>query len=360
MAARELRWGVVGAGWIAGVFVDDILAPRVSGPAKHILGAVGTASSVEKVEKFIDTHWKGVGERPKALGSYQEVYDSSDIDIVYVATPHSLHKQNCLDAINAGKHVLCEKPFTINSKEAEEVVAAAKAKGVFLMEGVWTRFFPLVIALEKKIQEGVIGRVWRSVIQIGLGADWDSLPEGHRLRDPALGGGALLDLCIYPISYSSVIMGGGKFGEEHPEIKVTSSMDIVNGVDEANVVTLQYKNPENNPQTAVCISTVLADSPPDFGRIEGKKGTITLYTKLGPSCPTSFRVKIGKREEEDFNFEHPEGTFGFIYEADAIAQDIFAGRTESERMPLAETLRVMRLMDQVRAQNGLVYPQDKE
>lgn len=139
MAGSELRWGVVGTGWIAGMFVGDILAPRASGPAKHILGAAGTTSSVEKAEKFIDAHWKGDGQRPKAYASYQEVYDSPDIDVIYIATPHSLHKQNCLDAIKAGKHVLCEKPFTINSKEAEEVVAAAKAKGVFLMEGenIW-------------------------------------------------------------------------------------------------------------------------------------------------------------------------------------------------------------------------------
>ncbi|KAH7163485.1 hypothetical protein B0J13DRAFT_492135 [Dactylonectria estremocensis] len=359
MSGSELRWGVVGTGWIAGMFVNDILAPRASGPAKHVLGAAGTTSSIEKAEKFIDAHWKGDGQRPKAYGSYQEVYDAPDIDIIYIATPHSLHKQNCLDAIKAGKHVLCEKPFTINSKEGEEVVAAAKAKGVFLMEAVWTRFFPLTIELEKKIQEGAIGRVWRSIIQIGFGGDWDALPASSRLKDPALGGGALLDLCVYPISYSSLIFGRGQRGEDHPEVKVTSSMDIANGADEADVVTLQYKTPDNHSQTAVCIATVLANSPRDFGRIEGKEGSITLYTELGPSCPTGFRVTNAKGEEEDFPFTHAEGTFGFIYEADAVAQDIFAGRTESARMPLAETLRVMRLLDQIRGQNGLVYPQDQ-
>jgi dihydrodiol dehydrogenase / D-xylose 1-dehydrogenase (NADP) len=144
-SSSELRWGVIGTGWIADMFVKDILAPRTSGPAKHILASVGASSSIEKSEKFIDDHWKGEGQRPKAFGSYQEVYDYPEADIVYIATPHTLHKQNCLDAIKAGKHVLCEKPFTINSKEAEEVVAAAKAKGVFLMEGMnhhspyWTK-----------------------------------------------------------------------------------------------------------------------------------------------------------------------------------------------------------------------------
>lgn len=136
MANSTLRWGVIGTGWIADMFVKDILAPRPSGLAKHVLAAVGTSSSIAKSEKFIEHHWKGDGQLPKAFGSYQEVYDSPDLDIVYIATPHTLHRQNCLDAIAAGKHVLCEKPFTINAKEAEEVVAAAKAKGVFLMEGM--------------------------------------------------------------------------------------------------------------------------------------------------------------------------------------------------------------------------------
>lgn len=135
-------------------------------------------------------------------------------------------------------------------------------------------------------------------------------------------------------------------------------MDIVDGVDETSTVIIQYQTADNRPQTAVCLSTVVANSQPDFGRIQGKNGAITLYTELGPSCPTGFRVKNAKGEEEDFRFNHPEGTFGFIYEADAVAQDILAGRKENERMPLSETLRIMRLMDQIRAQNGLVYPQD--
>lgn len=215
----------------------------------------------------------------------------------------------------------------------------------------------MLIELEKQIQSGVIGHVWRSVVEIGLGAPWDDFPKTHRLKDPALGGGALLDLGIYTLTYSSVIMGRGLYGDEHPKYKVTSSMDIVDGVDETTTVTLQYKTPDGRPQTAVCLPTVLADSQSDFGRIQGNKGTITLYTKHGPSCPTGFRVKNGS-DEKDFHFEHPEGTSGFIYEADAVAEDILAGRTENSRMPLSETLRVMRLMDQIRAQNDLVYPQD--
>lgn len=136
MAIPELRWGIVGTGWIASMFVADLLVPREDGPAKHIITAVGTSSSIEKGQKFVKDFWKdSTMPHPKVLASYEEVYDSPEVDVVYIATPHSLHAQNCLDAIKAGKNVLCEKPFTINSKQAEEVIAAAKAKGVFLMEG---------------------------------------------------------------------------------------------------------------------------------------------------------------------------------------------------------------------------------
>lgn len=136
MAPPELRWGVVGTGWIPFRFVADLAKPRENGSAKHKVTAIGTSSNIESVHELIEPLWQDPeAPRPQAYASYQEVYDSPDVDIVYVATPRPLCMQNCLDAIKAGKHVLCEMPFTINSKEAQAVVDAAKARGVFLMEG---------------------------------------------------------------------------------------------------------------------------------------------------------------------------------------------------------------------------------
>lgn len=141
MAVPVLRWGIVGTGWIADMFIADLLTPREGGTAKHIITAIGSSTSVAKAQSFVDKNWRDSKvPHPKLYGSYQEVYNAPEVDIVYIATPHSLHAQNCLDSIKSGKHVLCEKPFTINAAEAEEVVAAAKAKGVFLMEGKLTRY----------------------------------------------------------------------------------------------------------------------------------------------------------------------------------------------------------------------------
>ncbi|KAH7112926.1 hypothetical protein B0J11DRAFT_554103 [Dendryphion nanum] len=359
MAYTELRWGIIGTGWIAGMFVTDLLAPRDDASIKHTITAIGSSSNLEKGQQFAHKFWNAASVTPNIYASYQEVYDAPDVDVVYIATPHSLHRQNCLDAIAAGKNVLCEKPFTINSREAAEVVEAARRKGVFLMEAVWTRFFPLVIELEKHIQKNTIGRIRRSIIEFGLSLNWDSLPETSRIKDPALGAGALLDICIYPLTYSSVIFGRGKLGDEHPKTEVTSSLTIVNGVDESDVVVIKYKSIDGEAQSAICLSTVHFPNPPSFGRIEGTDGSIALYSKFGPSCPTGFRIKGLDGEESDHRFDHPAGTIGFIYEADAVARDIAAGRLENQRMPLAETLRMMKLMDEIRGHNGLEYPQDR-
>jgi dihydrodiol dehydrogenase / D-xylose 1-dehydrogenase (NADP) len=216
----------------------------------------------------------------------------------------------------------------------------------------------LAIELQKKIQSGVIGHMRRSIVEIGLVLDWDALPDSHRIKDPALGAGALLDIGIYPLTYSSLIMGGGKLGVDHPVPAVTSCMTINKGVDESDVIVLQYNTGTNTESTAIVMATMHHANPQEFGRIEGTKGSITLYTELGPSCPTGFRVTDSAGKVEDFKFEHPAGIVGFIYEADAVAQDIAAGKTENAIMPLDETMRVMKLMDEIRRQNGLVYPAD--
>lgn len=156
-----------------------------------------------------------------------------------------------------------------------------------------------------------------------------------------------------------MIMGAGRLGDEYPEAKVTSTLDLKDGVDESDTVIMQYRSSDGLQQTAISLATVHFSNSPDFGYIYGTNGSIVLYTEKGPSCPTGFRVTKGKEEVQDFRFDQAEGTMGFIHEADAVARDIVAGRTENAIMPLKESLRVMRLLDQIRAQNGLIYPQDK-
>lgn len=217
-----------------------------------------------------------------------------------------------------------------------------------------------------------IGDVKRFFMDFGNLMPLDSLPANSRLKDNALGAGALLDIGIYPLTFASLILGDFKVGEQHPQLKnVTSSLTIVNGMDEANVVVLDYPANEKSQQgdrTAVCTSTFRYRSGTDFARIEGSNGEITIFGPAG-SVPMGFRSKSGPqpgfgeadtRTERKYNVEKPAGTLGFFWEADAVALDISCGKTESSTMPLAESLRMMRLMDQIRGQGGLSYPQDSQ
>ncbi|KAL1846312.1 hypothetical protein Daus18300_014295 [Diaporthe australafricana] len=336
------------------------------------MAALGS-SSLEKGNAFVDKVWENTPDqpRPQVYADYHGVYNDPNVDIVYVGTPHSLHKKNCLDAIAAGKHVLCEKPFTINEKEAQEVVDAATRKGVFIMEAVWTRFFPLFEALREEIMDKKsIGDVQRFFIDFGNKMPLETLPPDSRLKDPALGAGALLDIGVYALTYASIILGDWKVGKQHPKVtKVTSSLDIVNGIDEANVVVLDYPSGTAAAnKTAICTSTFRYRGAEDFARIEGSKGSITIFG-LAASLPGGFRVVEGsrpgsgeadERSERTFTVEKPAGTTGFFWEADAVAKDIANGRTENATMPLDETLRMMKLMDGIRREAGLRYPQDRD
>ncbi|KAH8749941.1 hypothetical protein F5883DRAFT_720683 [Diaporthe sp. PMI_573] len=367
----QLRWGILGTGWISTMFVQDLLAARPDAPVRHVMVALGS-SSLEKGNAFVDKVWEKTPEqpRPQVYADYQGVYNDPNVDIVYVGTPHSSHKKNCLDAIAAGKHVLCEKPFTINEKEAQEVVDAATRRGVFVMEAVWTRFFPLFEALHEEIMvKKSIGEVQRFFIDFGNKMPLETLPPDSRLKDPALGAGALLDIGVYALTYASIILGDWKVGKQHPEVaKVVSSLDIVNGMDEANVVVLEYPSGTvGAKKTAICTSTFRYRAAEDFARIEGSKGSITIFG-VGASLPGGFRVVEGSRPgsgeaderlERTFTVEKPAGTSGFFWEADAVAEDIANGRTENATMPLDETLRMMKLMDGIRREAGLKYPQDR-
>ncbi|KAL3450804.1 NAD(P)-binding protein [Aspergillus insuetus] len=343
------------------MFVTDLIAPRPDAPVKHVVTALGS-SSQEKGSNFVQKLWKDSPVPPPQIyDRYAAVYNDPNVDIVYIGTPHAVHKQNCLDAFAAGKSVLCEKPFTINERDAKEVIDAARSKGVFLMEAVWTRFFPLVQSLHEQLHiNKAIGNIRRVFVDFGITIPLSELPADSRLKNPALGAGALLDIGIYSLTYASIILGAGRLGNEHPQLKVTSTLDVVNGIDESNVVVLSYDEPK---ATAICTSTMRYKSSEDFARIEGSEGTITIFG-VAASCPSGFRLsRTGtgetQREEQVFKFDHPAGTAGFFYEADAVAIDIVNGRKENGTMPLDETLRMLRLMDSIRADGGLVYPQDQ-
>jgi predicted dehydrogenase len=235
---------------------------------------------------------------------------------------------------------------------------------------VWTRFCPLFDGLkEELLVKKSIGDVQRFVIDFGNKMPLDTLPAESRLKDPALGAGALLDIGLYTLTYASIILGEWKVGKDHPQPKkVTSSLDIVNGIDEANVVILDYASATGGYKTAITSSTFRFRAEQDFARIEGTNGTIIIFGP-GASFPGGYRVLEGPapafgeketRVPRVFNVERPNGIAGFIWEADAVADDIANGRKENAIIPVDESIRIMKLMDDIRREAGLVYPQDRE
>ncbi|KAG9237131.1 hypothetical protein BJ875DRAFT_454414 [Amylocarpus encephaloides] len=344
-----LRWGIVGCGLISSWFVSDLVLDRLSPPMIHKIVAVGS-SSRSKGEAFIAQH--APSATPAIYDSYEGVYKDPNVDIVYIGTPHSLHVKNAMGAINAGKHVLCEKPFTINAKETELILDAAKKKGVFLMEAVWTRFFPIASALQKLVHiDEVIGDVSRVFVDFSLDMPIASLPENARTRDISLGAGALLDIGMYAVTWASIIL------DQHPEnntekVDVSSTMTINEGVDEVTTILLNYRALRAQ---AILTASMLSKGPEEFCRIEGSKGSIYIGGAAA-SKPAFLVIKIKDQAEKRIDFDVPG--WGFHYEADAVANDIKEGNVENATMPWAESLRVMRLMDKVRGANGLMYPQD--
>lgn len=261
--------------------------------------------------------------------------------------------------------------MTINAKETEILIAAAKEKGVFLMEGeldpknihnnkltillaVWTRFFPIASALQKLIHvDKAIGDISRVFIDFSLYMPISSLPPSSRTADPSLGAGALLDIGIYTLTWASIIL------DQHPENSaasspsVASSMNFTGGVDEMTSMILNY---DKLKAQAICTASMRYKSAAEFCRIEGAKGSV-LVGGVATSKPGYLVVRVDGEEERRIEFEAPG--FGFYYEADAIAADLRAGRKENDTMPLRESLRMMKLMDSVRGQNGLKYRQDE-
>ncbi|KAF2251221.1 NAD(P)-binding protein [Trematosphaeria pertusa] len=349
-----LRWGIIATGQISSWFVRDLSLSRPDAKARHTIAAIGS-SSQGKGEAFVKQWIPDVLPAPKVYAGYEQVYNHPDVDIIYIGTPHAFHKQNCLAAIAAGKHVLCEKAFTLNARDAKEVFAAAENKGVFVMEALWTRFFPLVQQLQRLVhEENVIGSVHRVFADLGLDQDFASLGPDSRLRNPALGAGTLLDICIYSLTWGLLALDA-KVGEEAEKPVIKAVQTLFDSIDVASTVVLYY--PSTGRQ-AICTSTAMFKTPDLFCRIEGTNGYITVegVSASRPSAFTIYAKDEGTTEGKRYTVANPG--FGLFWEADAIAHDIAAGRKESAVMPWAETIRVMEMMDEARRQGGARFPVD--
>ena len=329
--APPIRWGIIGAGHIASRFVTAV--------QQHTQGqvvAVGSRNR-ERGAAFAAAHRIGTGHRIGAVHEgYAALVADPAVDVVYVATPHSEHREHALLAIAAGKHVLVEKAFTRNALEAVEVIQAARAAGVFLMEAMWTRFLPHVAALRQVVERGEIGDVVRVEADFGGSPPYNPTDPNF---NPALAGGALLDLGVYPIAFAQDLLG--------TPTGVTAVGTLAGtGVDVESTVTLDF---EGRAQ-AIARSSFLADTP-RTAVVIGTDGRIDVDPEF--YAPTTFTVT--RRDGTRTRFEEPVDG-GMQFEAAEVARCIAAGRAESPRVSWQSTLDVMRTLDAARGQLGVVYP----
>ena len=325
---RDIRWGIVGPGRIASQLVKDFsLTPNAV--------ALGVASrSSERAAAFAAEH--GL---ERAYGSYREIIADPDIDALYIATPHPQHHAIALAAIEAGKALLIEKTFTATVAGAEQVVAAGRERGVFVMEAMWTRFQPAIVAARELIADGAIGDVRQ--VQADLGVDRPYDPT-DRLFDPAQGGGAMLDLGVYVVSLAQHFLG------DPTRLAVSGSL-APTGVDAEAGLLLGY---DDGRAASLLIS--LRGATPGAARIHGTRGWIDIP----PRFHHPKRILLGRAgENPEEIFRQPIGG-GYAHELIEVTECVRAGKTESAVMPLRDTLAVQRVLNDACEQLGIFHAED--
>lgn len=327
ITSETINWGILGPGSIANSFAKGLQSVS---DAK--LYAVGSRTP-EKAEAFADKF-----SAPKRYGSYEALAADPDIHAIYVATPHPQHKDAALLCLNYGKAVLCEKPFTVNAKEAAEVVDLARANDLFVMEAMWSRFFPAMARVRALLADGAIGEPRMLLADFGFRAGVD--PQS-RLFSPAFAGGGLLDVGVYTISLASMIFGTPTDISGLAQIGAT-------GVDEQAAMTLKYTNGQ-----IASLTTGIRINTPHEAVILGTDGSIKINAPWWNASSLVLNAN-GKREDVSVPYEGQ----GMNYQAQEVQSCLRAGKTESAIMPLGETLSIMQTMDTLRSQWGLKYPME--
>ncbi|NBM20354.1 Gfo/Idh/MocA family protein [Streptomyces sp. GC420] len=322
----KVRWGVLATGGIAASFTADLL-----GLPDAEVAAVASRSEAS-ARSFADRF--GI---ERAYGSWAELAADEDVDVVYVATPHAAHREAAALCLKAGRAVLCEKPFTLNVREAEELVALARAQGRFLMEAMWMYCNPLIRRLTELVRDGAVGEVRTVHADFGLQGPFDA---SHRLLDPAQGGGALLDLGVYPVSFAQLLLG-------EPDGVQARARLSERGVDVNTGMLLSWENGAH-----ALLSCSLEADTPLTAVVTGTEGRIEF--PRGFFSPERFVLHREGRGPEEFT--HGGGLRGMQYEAAEVMRCLRAGETESPLVPLDGTLAVMRTLDAVRGRVGVRYP----
>jgi len=322
---RDFKWGILAPGSIARRFASGLaVAPNA---VKYAVGS----RDLGRAKAFADEFGF-----QKAYGSYKELANDPDVDVIYVATPHPQHEEAVLTCLDAGKATLCEKPFAPNARQAARMIGRARQNKVFLMEGMWTRFIPAVVKARELIRDGEIGKVRHVVADFGFRANLD--PNG-RLFAPIAAGGSLLDVGVYNVSFCSMIYG------RQPD-RIQSHLHIgVTGVDEIASLLFNY----TGGQSAQLLSAIRLNTPQD-AIIYGEDGSIRLPSYWHGDT-VILANKNGTRE-----FKFPFESTGFQFEAAEVMARLDGGHLESAVMPLDETLDIVQTLDKIRFDNHLSYP----
>jgi len=326
MENKTLKWGILGTGRIA-----TVMARALQDVENSELYAVGSRDLI-KAQKFASEY-----HIPVAYGSYEELVQDEQIDVVYIASPHNAHLENTLLALNHNKHVLCEKPLGVNQKEVNLLIEKATDKKLFLMEALWSRFLPNIIKTKELVETGEIGEV--KLITAFFSFKSDKGPE-HRQFNIDLCGGTVLDIGIYNIFLSLLLLG------EPKRITATAGLSE-QGCDTNCSYSFNY----DNETIAVMYSSFLADSPV-VAEIHGTKGKIMLENRW--FCPGSIRLIGIDGSEKKFHFEAIGN--GYQYEAQEVTDCILSGKTHSDCWSLNDSLKLVKIMDTVRKECGIVYP----
>jgi len=330
MGESSVRWGILGAGGIAGTVAVDI-----AGTPGNALHAVASRSA-ERAAAFADAY-----DVRSSYGSYTDLLADADVDVVYIATTHAQHHEHALLALRSGKPVLVEKAFTLNARQAREVVAQARARELFCMEAMWTRLNPLIRRAVEIAQGGEIGEV------LGVRTDLSKLfpyDAAHRLYDLGAGGGALLDLGVYPATVAWMFLG-------RPDAVQAVGTLAPTGAD---VTVSQQWRYDRGPVSQLYCSS--AGPSPFGGLVNGTDGWISIEPRL--HRPELLVVTRGS--EVEIIEAPPVPGNGYTLEIEEVERCLREGRTESEHIPLDETVEILEVLDEVRRQLGVRYPADEE
>ena len=323
---KNIKWGIIGVGKIAEKFATDLKAVK-----NAQLHAVASSSSLERAKDFAERY-----DAPYSYDSYESIFQTPDLDAIYIATPHTLHAENAILCLKHKVPVLCEKPFAMNLKQVQKMVESARENDTFLMEAMWTRFIPAIQKTLDLIAEGRIGKVRNVQADFGFNAPF--LPE-KRLLNPSLGGGALLDIGIYPAYLSLLLLG-------YPsEIQAISNFGET-GIDETTSFVLGYKN-----EATANLSCTLKARTLTEALIYGENGYIHIEGRFMEAK----RITLFETDKKPVKFNFPRKTFGYNFEIEEVSQCVREGKKESSKMPLSMSVKLISLLDEIRQKAGIIY-----